>query len=104
MIKNTSSMNVYEMYVNNGEKAGFYIQRETWGNTIACVTTVGGCSTGPLSGKPPYFERQEVLAIFFNLHTGEYLNESPVSSPGTYAYHLVGAASLPPWARTRGEP
>ena len=99
MMKNLSAMNVYEMYESNGSRADFFIRRETWGNTIARVLHVAGQASGPLAGVAPYFERQRVIADFYDRRTGEWLNEGAVSSPGTYAYSLVADADLPSWAR-----
>ena len=100
MIHDRSGPNVYEMYVANENRAGFFIRRITWGNTIARITTIGGREEGALSGEPPYFGSDAVFAEFYNLDTGERLNESEVSCPGTFtSYYQVGAAELPKWAR-----
>ena len=34
-------MNLYEMYVANGMKTGFWVKRRTWGDLCARVTFVG---------------------------------------------------------------
>jgi hypothetical protein len=42
------------MYVANGNRAGFWVKRDSWGNTCALVKLVGGQASGELSGEPPY--------------------------------------------------
>ena len=83
-------MNIYQMYVANGNKAGFYVVRDSWGNTIAEITTVGGKKEGMLPGKPPYYGNPPVKADIYKKDTGSKINtNATISCPGTYAYTLV---------------
>ncbi len=90
--------NVYEMYVANENRAGFWIQRNSWGGTCAYVRLVGGREAGDLPGVAPYFSNLPVHADLHDLSTG-VLKERRflLSCPGTFAYHLIGA---PRWAPT----
>jgi hypothetical protein len=58
--------NVFEMFVEFGQKPGFWLRRTTWGNTCAKVVSVG-----KFKGPPPYYGNPPVLADIFDLHTGE---------------------------------
>lgn len=73
-------MNIYEMYVEHWKQPGFWIRRTTWGNTIAKIKHVG-----ELSGRPPYYGNPEVVAVVFDLHTGEVKDEHfVIGTAGTY--------------------
>jgi hypothetical protein len=91
--------NVYEMYVANDCHSGFWVQRNSWGNTCAHVKMIGGRRSGPLPGVAPYFLSVAVHADIYDLWTGE-LKDSDVllSCPGTFAYKRIAA---PPWSAQR---
>jgi hypothetical protein len=83
-------MNVYEMYEENGNRAGFCIVRNTWGNTVARVLSIAGQAEGPLNGRPPYFGNPVVLVDILDAKTGFLKAENQVlSCPGTSAYRLL---------------
>lgn len=94
--------NVFQMYMNNGWKAGFWIRRENWVNTVAFVKLVGGLETGVLPGEPPYFSqpgkgRPKVICDVFDATTGELMDEnSEVSCPNTYSYRVI---ECPSWTK-----
>lgn len=52
--------NIYQMYVANGNKAGFWVQRNSWSWQTALITSIGGQTEGKLEGLPPYFKNQKV--------------------------------------------
>lgn len=59
-------MNVYEMYILNGCKFGFYIVRDSWGYTVAKITGIEGVTEGNIiPGKAPYFGNIKVNAVFY---------------------------------------
>lgn len=99
-------MNIYGMYVANGNRAGFWVVRAKWRNVIAQVTDVASKTDGPLAGTPPYYGNPSVTAEFFNIHTGEPLergeegHERALPCPGTSAYTLIPTSELPTWAKT----
>ncbi len=75
--------NIYQMYTANSESAGFWVQRESWGNTCACAVSVAGQIDGPLPGKPPYHGNPEVITDVYDIHTGEMKSpEAVLSCPG----------------------
>ena len=84
-------MNVYEMYKANKHKLGFWIVRNSWGNTCAQVTSIAGVVPGKaISGRAPYYGNPVVKADFYDLRTGKRTSiGAVVSCPGTSAYKLV---------------
>lgn len=72
--------NVFEMFVANESKPGFWLRRTTWVNTCAQVISVG-----ELKGPPPYFGNPKVLANIFDFTTGEARERAAnIPVPGTY--------------------
>lgn len=75
-----SNRNVFEMYVANDHKPGFWLRRTTWGNTCAKVISVGA-----LNRPAPYFGNPVVLAEIYDLQTGEMKEaRARIPVPGTY--------------------
>lgn len=75
-----SDLNVFQMFVANGERPGFWLRRTTWGNTCAQVTSVG-----PFKGPSPYYGNPVVTADIYDLLTGELKERGArVAVPGTY--------------------
>lgn len=87
-----SDKNIFEMYVANGNKAGFWLRRTTWSNSCARVVEVG-----ELKGPPPYYGNPKVFADVFDLMTGEVRERrAKLPVPGTYkTWRLMEA---PDWA------
>jgi len=89
-------MNIYQMYYHNGQKLKFFIKRNNWLNTIACVVSIQGITEGDdLPGKPPYFYNPKVIAIYWKEWSYKKCcrdnidNISNVSCPGTFSYSFV---------------
>lgn len=89
-------MNVYQMYNENEFKFGFFIQRYSWGNTVAKITSIEGVEEGRrIKGQPPYFGNPRVYAEFYstelprNCNESTFLNEDVISCPGTHGYVLL---------------
>lgn len=79
--------NIYQMYVANGNKTGFWVQRKSWSlHTKALITFIGGKAEGELEGISPYFNNQKVKGRLGG--TGQ---EIEISCPGTYGYKKVEA-------------
>jgi len=82
-------LNVYGMYTQNGDKAGFWVRRDSWSVTsFAQVKAIAGASSGALAGKAPYHERQKVTMDFY-LNGVLHEANAELSCPGTYAYALI---------------
>lgn len=75
-----SDKNVFELYVANGMKTGFWLRRTTWGNTCARIVGIEA-----FKGSAPYYGNPKVFADIFDLETGE-LKQAGVRLPvpGTY--------------------
>lgn len=80
--------NIYQMYVANGNKAGFLVQRNSWSWQTALITSIGGQAEGELEGLPPYFKNQKVKG-----RMGGAGREIDISCPGTYGYCRVDQSS-----------
>lgn len=76
------------MYVANGNRAGFWVQRKSWSSsTKALITSVAGKSEGELEGAPPYYKNQKVKG-----RLGGIGKEIEISCPGTYGYAKIDDA------------
>lgn len=100
-------LNVFEMYVANGNRAGFWVKRNSWGNTCALVKLVGGQESGEMPGLPPYFGVKgkgspKVIVDVIDLWTGQLKDgDTLLSCPGTCGYEQIAP---PPWCRADGNP
>ena len=88
-------MNVYQMYYLNNKNFGFFIKRNTWGNTIAKVISIEGVIEGEeIPGPKPYHNNLKVIGEFYkeknkiNCHCGNLDNISEIRCPGTYQYSM----------------
>ena len=88
--------NIFEMYVANGNKAGFWIKRNSWSANIARVTSIANQAEGPLEGNPPYFKSQKVKGDVYIERSGDMRwasggsgRQQDITSAGTYGYELV---------------
>jgi hypothetical protein len=93
-LKKIHKMNIYEMYYENNKKFNFWIQRDTWGKTIAQVKSIEDTIEGNnIPGRKPYHKNQKVEATFYtkceNTEAFHKNNISPISSPGTYSYYMI---------------
>lgn len=75
-------MNVYQMYVANGNKAGFSVRRKNWRSSVR-VVSVAGLAEGVLPGEPPYYGNPPVIVAYPNGRM------QVLSCPGTFQYVLV---------------
>lgn len=88
--------NVYSLYVQNGNQAGFYVRRNTWGNTLFFVESIGGKTSGQLSGKPPYYGNPPIKGYYCDksknrLPDSEVFGASKdtLSCSGSYQWAIV---------------
>lgn len=87
-----SDLNVFQMYVANDRKPGFWLRRTTWGNTVAKVVSVG-----ELTGHAPYYGNPKVHADIFNFRTGK-LKEAGARIPAAGTYKTWRQIDPPAWA------
>ena len=79
-----AKQNIYQMYVANKNRVGFWVQRDSWGWKTALITSIGGQAEGFLEGSPPYFKNQKVMGKM-----GGTGREFEITCPGTYGYVRV---------------
>ena len=84
-------LNVYEMYVANGNRCGFWVARDSLDGMVMRVDLVGAKASGALEGEGPYFGNPKVKVSFF----GEDGSVRPeywggfLPGAGTYKYQRV---------------
>ena len=84
-----SRQNLYQMYVQNGNKVGFYVIRNSWSNHYAKVIEIGGQTAGELSGEPPYYDNPPAVGELYSLNTGRCIKKrEALTCPGTFGYSL----------------
>lgn len=83
--------NLPRLYRLNGWRAGLWVRRNSWGNTVALITSVGGQVDGKLDGRDPYYGDPEVLADVYDVRTGALL-EQQASLPcvGSWQWAWIG--------------
>lgn len=81
---NEPKLNIYQMYVANGNQAGFFVKRNSWSWQIAEVLTINGNSSGELEGNAPYFNNPKVIGRFVDSD-----KSFEITSAGTYGYQLI---------------
>lgn len=91
--------NVYDMYVGNGNRVGFWVIRHSWSAHVARVISIADCTSGKLRGKPPYYSNPPVKMHLYSLLTGERKMEDgsydiDLSCPGTYRYNELYEESV----------
>ncbi len=98
-----SPLNIYQMYVQNGMRCGFWVQRNSWSTNVARVTSINGQFEGPLDGHPPYFKNQKVRGDIYESVTGEMTwrngnsgKNNELTSAGTFGYFLI---ATPSWSK-----
>lgn len=79
-------INLYQMYTANGNRAGFWVKRNSWSWQAAQIISIGGQTDGVLDGKPPYFNNQKVLG-----RMGGVGREVEILCPGTFGYRQIDA-------------
>jgi hypothetical protein len=83
----SDAMNIYQMYVHNDYKYGFFVVRNSWTRICAQIKGIEGVKEGdPIPGDPPYYKNQNVFGDIINRFGRIEGADLPLSSPGTYAY------------------
>ena len=77
-------LNIYQIYVANGNKANFWVQRNSSSWQSALITSIGGKVEGELDGASPYYDNQKVYGKM-----GGVGKEYEISCPGAYGYSLL---------------
>jgi hypothetical protein len=85
--------NIYQMFTRLGA-AGFFVKRDSWSHpsTAARVISVGGLTSGPLPGRPPYHQppgSKPLIVMAAISYQGAPAKIEVLTSPGTFAYHWI---------------
>lgn len=83
--------NVFQMYVENDNRAEFWIRRQSWGGTVAKVLTVQGQRDGELEGSPPYYGNPIVRVGVYDLSGKLIDGRAELRGPGNYSYERIPA-------------
>lgn len=90
------AINIYQMYMANGKKLGFYVKRHGWANTVVKVTQIKGIREGDnLPEKPPYYGNLIVYGEFYWATSPEqctirnFKNRGVIRCAGTYGYTML---------------
>ena len=95
-------MTLYRMYVENGDRANFWVQHRDWPNACALVLTVGGQTVGRLPGKTPAFDDAEVVVRRYDVRSGRPIGPADaVPDPGDKHFSAI---ATPAWSRRVGMP
>lgn len=79
--------NLYQLYIENGNMAGFKVRRSGWANSSwarVVSITAERQTNGSLPGSPPYHQNAVVYLDFKDKGVSE---EAPC--PGTYQWELI---------------
>jgi hypothetical protein len=88
-----SAENIFQMYTRLGG-ADFFVKRNSWSHPRAAarVVSVGGLTSGPLPGPPPYHQppgSKKLIVLAAISYRGETASVQELTSPGTFAYTAI---------------
>jgi hypothetical protein len=85
------------MYVQNGHRAGFWVQHRTWTSQCARVSSIAGQQAGKLPGDAPLYGNAEVLVQGFDVRSGRPIPLGPkLETPGDRNFVIIAE---PSWYR-----
>ena len=90
-------MTIYRLYVQNGNRAGFWIQHRSWQNMCAQVLSIAGRRTGQLPGHAPNHDNAAVIVRCFDVRSGRDLPPSASIDSADDAGYV--AIAQPSWSR-----
>ena len=91
-------MNIYQIYLKNNLKIGFWVKKYTWENFIAKIISIDGVVEGEkIKGKHPYYNNPKVIAKFYKAVVNSndeicklnFVEEKELSSAGNYSYKKI---------------
>ena len=71
------NLTLYRLYVENGNRAGFWVQHRNWLDICARVQSIGGQAEGKLPGAAPTYDHAEVILRFFDVRSGRPILAAP---------------------------
>jgi hypothetical protein len=76
-------MTIYRIYVENGNRAGFWVQHHNWNNICARIMSIGGHKSGRLPGDAPLYDHAEISIECFDVRSGRPLKTDGFPEPLT---------------------
>ncbi|MGD0540000.1 MAG: hypothetical protein ABSB33_00645 [Tepidisphaeraceae bacterium] len=90
-------MTLYRMYVDNGNRAGFWVQHRSWSNACAQVQSIAGQRDGKLPGHAPLHDNADVVIRGFDVRSGRPVELGPrVDATQDHNYSVIAE---PEWYR-----
>ena len=87
-------MNIFRLYIQNGNCAGFWIQHRSWRNTCAQVVSIDGLSSGSLRDNPET-NIVDVHVRCFDVRSGRPVSVmDSIDRPGDRGFVRIAE---PPW-------
>jgi len=86
-------MNIPQLYEQNGNMAGFWVQHRSWANQCAQVQTVAGLRSGPLPRRRPL----AVVMDVFDVRSGRATEGGDVNN--AESDRNFSRIADPPWHR-----
>jgi hypothetical protein len=98
--RRSTTMNIYRLYIENGNRAGFWVQHRTWRDRCAQVLSIDGQNLGRLPGSSPAHNHAAVVIQCFDVRGGRAL---PATTPSLEDPEDQGYVAIaePPWHRER---
>lgn len=86
------SCNLFQAFVENGRKEGFWAIRDGWGNSCAKITSVEKAN-----GRAPYYGNPEMTGVLYRLDDGSVVRDPYERfSPGRGGWHWM---QPPTWSK-----
>ncbi len=83
--------NLPRLYRLAGWQAGLWVRRDSWGNTVALLTSVNGQTEGKLDGRDPYYQDPDVRGDIYDLRTRTLLEgNSKLPCTGCWQWSWIG--------------
>src|SRR3954451_24692031 len=95
-------MTIHQMYVENGNCAGFWVQHRGWRDICAQVQCIADCVSGELRGDASELGGASVIAFGFDLSSGRRVSLPPC--PQTREDRNYRRIAVPPWSRRFARP
>lgn len=95
-------MTIYRMYVDNGNRAGFWVQHRSWADCCALVRCIDGKTAGRLPGNAPHYGEAPIEFNWFDVRSGRPI--APDRVPPETGDKNYSAIATPWWSRAPERP
>ena len=87
-------MTLFRLYVENGHRAGFWVQHRSWTDRCAQVRSIGGRTCGALPGAAPLHDNAEATIESFDVRSGRKIDAPLIEAPSDKNFARIAE---PPW-------